>query len=89
MSRGYDHMPVSRGYMRPQYPLLMAPSVALGVGILCGSCKKPGYFPLATTLSAPVRFRSPTLEDHFDVGVFHPKILLYLRRAESLPGSNL
>ena len=24
VSRSYDHVPVSRGYMRAQYPLLMA-----------------------------------------------------------------
>ena len=28
VSCGYDHVPVSRGYMRAQYPLLMAPGCA-------------------------------------------------------------
>ena len=37
VSRGYDHMPVSRGYTRAQYPLLMAPQ-------LRGACHFGGVF---------------------------------------------
>ena len=53
VSRGYDHMPVSRGYLRAQYPVLMAlptPATAMPWVALLG---RQGGVPLCSSTPIP------------------------------------